>query len=192
MPKSVRGLYAASANVCSMATSGIHWQQYHSWIVNQLGQLSKARTSTGVAPLCFSSATQTDCLKVRCAEFCGSLVLGKLVVMMVLPSNLGGLHVFCSRNLLSLLGYGTAFWVRFGVIWIQWQDYDRNHQRLYCSSWQADATCKNCLCWLVGRRNKVIGNEDLVYTTETDLQNREAEWSAWKLMPKWQQWLSDF
>ena len=127
------------------------------------------------------------------ANLVGALILGSLLGDGTLAQEIGGLVGFVQGIYWLLLAYGIGF---LGVpliryFWIQWRNRKiekRNHQR------QARAQLlknpDNALQEKITfsgqfAQEKAIAQEDLVYTTETDLFDQEVENSA-KLDAEWQ------
>ena len=122
----------------------------------------------------------------------GALVLGDLFRHGV-AAKLGGLIGFVHGIYWLLLGYGTAF---FGVplvryFWIQWRNRQiaaRNQKRQARAKLlvSADQAIQEKIAYARQfAKEKFIGQEDLAYTTETDLLEQEAENSA-KTDAEWQ------
>ena len=129
-------------------------------------------------------------------NFVGVLVLGRLLADGI-AAELGGLVAFVQGIYWLLLGYGVAFLsvplVRY--FWIQGRNNkisDRNHQRQARARQlaSADDTLKQKIDYAHQfAAETVIGKEDLVYTTETDLLEQELERSA-QIEAEWQRRLS--
>lgn len=129
-------------------------------------------------------------------NFVGALVLGSMLADGI-AARVGGIVAFVQPIYWLLLGYGTAFLgvplVRY--FWIQWRNSkisDRNHQRQARARQlaSADAGLQQKIAYARQfARETVIGNEDLAYTTETDLLEQEAERSA-QIDAEWQRRLS--
>ncbi len=128
-------------------------------------------------------------------NFVGALVLGSLLADGI-AAELGGLVAFVQGIYWLLLGYGTAFLgvplVRY--FWIQWRNSkisDRNQQRL-ARARQLESADNDLQQKIAYARSfaaeTVIGQSDLVYTTETDLLEQEAH-SA-QIDAEWQRRLS--
>ena len=122
----------------------------------------------------------------------GALVLGNLLARGI-AAEVGGLVAFVQGIYWLLLGYGIAFLsvplVRY--FWIQWRNSkisDRNRQRQararQLESVDADLQQKIAYARQFAAE-KVITQEDLVYTTETDLLDQESERSA-QIDAEWQ------
>ena len=128
-------------------------------------------------------------------NFVGALVLGSLLADGI-AARVGGIVAFVQPIYWLLLSYGTAFLgvplVRY--FWIQWRNSkisDRNHQRQARARQlaSADAGLQQKIAYARQfARATVIGNEDLAYTTETDLLEQEAR-SA-QIDAEWQRRLS--
>ena len=125
-------------------------------------------------------------------NFVGALVLGSLLADGTVAALVGGLVAFVQGIYWLLLGYGTAFLgvplVRY--FWIQWRNSkisDRNHQRQARARQlaSADAALQQKIAYAHQfAAETVIGNQDLVYTTETDLLEQEA--SSAQIDAEWQ------
>ncbi len=111
----------------------------------------------------------------------GALVLGRLLADGI-ASELGGLVAFAQGIYWLLLGYGTAFLgvplVRY--FWIQWRNSkisNRNQQRqIRARQLAEDNTLQQKIAYAHQfAAETVISQEDLVYTTETDLLEQEAQ-----------------
>jgi hypothetical protein len=137
-------------------------------------------------PWRFSSATSGQIMLsagLGVLNFVGALVLGRLLADGTAAAELGGLVAFVQGIYWLLLGYGTAFLgvplVRY--FWIQWRNNkigDRNHHRQARARQlaSADATLQQKIAYADQfAAETVIGQEDLVYTTETDLLEQEAQ-----------------
>jgi len=122
----------------------------------------------------------------------GALVLGDLFRHGV-AAKLGGLIGFVHGIYWLLLGYGTAFLgvplVRY--FWIQWRNRQiaaRNQKRQTRAKLlvSANQAIQEKIAYARQfAKEKFIGQEDLAYTTETDLLEQEAENSA-KTDAEWQ------
>ncbi|MCV3215220.1 hypothetical protein OGM63_17155 [Plectonema radiosum NIES-515] len=115
----------------------------------------------------------------------GALVLGSLLRGGIVAAKLGGLVAFVQGIYWLLLAYGIGFLgiplVRY--FWIQWHNSKivaRNGDRLERARLlaSADASLQNKIDYAHQfAAEKVIGHEDLAYTTETDLiEQEDAEW----------------
>lgn len=114
-------------------------------------------------------------------NFVGALVLGRLLADGI-AAELGGLVAFAQGIYWLLLGYGTAF---LGVplmryFWIQWRNSkisNRNQQRqTRVQQLAGDTTLQQKIAYAHQfAAETVISQEDLVYTTETDLLEQEAQ-----------------
>jgi len=149
-------------------------------------------------PWRFSAATSGQIMLsagLGVLNFVGALVLGRLLADGI-AAELGGLVAFVQGIYWLLLGYGTAFLgvplVRY--FWIQWRNSkisDRNQQRQVRARQlaSADATLQQKIAYADQfAAETVISQEDLVYTTETDLLEQEAQ-SA-QIDAEWQRRLS--
>ncbi len=131
-------------------------------------------------------------------NFVGALVLGNLLADGTVAAQVGGLVAFVQGIYWLLLGYGTAFLgvplVRY--FWIQRRNAkisDRNHQRQARARQLASADTGLQQKIAYARQfatETVIGKEDLVYTTETDLLQQELERSD-EIDAEWQRRLRE-
>ncbi|WP_341530787.1 hypothetical protein WKK05_16855 [Nostoc sp. UHCC 0302] len=123
----------------------------------------------------------------------GALVLGSLLRDGIVAAQLGGLVAFVQGIYWLLLAYGIGF---LGIpllryFWIQWRNSkitDRNRDRLSRARLlaNADASLQQKIAYAEQfAAETVISNEDLVYSTETDLLEQEVERSA-QLDAEWQ------
>jgi len=122
-----------------------------------------------------------------------ALILGGLIADGTAAAQLGGLVAFVQGVYWLLLGYGTGFLavplVRY--LWIQWRNQKiaaRNRDRLSRVKLLAnpDETLLRKIDYAQQfTSEKVIGSEDLVYSTETDLLDQEVERSA-QIDAEWQ------
>lgn len=126
-------------------------------------------------------------------NFVGILVLGNLLADGTAAASLGGLVAFVQGIYWLLLSYGTAFLVvpLVRYFWNGWRNSkigDRNEQRqararLLASS---DRELEQKIAYAQHfAAETAIGQEDLVYTTETDLLEQEAQRSA-QIDAEWQ------
>jgi hypothetical protein len=127
------------------------------------------------------------------ANLVGALVLGSLLADGTVAVELGGLVAFVQGIYWLLLAYGMGFLaiplVRY--FWIQWRNSKisaRNSDRL--SRARLLASPNSALQQKIDYAHQfgaetVISNEDLVYTTETDLLEQEVERSA-QIDAEWQ------
>jgi hypothetical protein len=149
-------------------------------------------------PWRFSSATSGQIILsagLGVLNFVGALVLGRLLADGI-AAELGGLVAFVQGIYWLLLGYGTAFLsvplVRY--FWIKWRNSkisDRNHQRQARARQltNADATVQQKIAYANQfAAETVIAQEDLVYTTETDLLEQKAQLD--EIDAEWQRRLS--
>ena len=128
-------------------------------------------------------------------NFVGALVLGSLLADGV-AAEVGGLITFAQGIYWLLLGYGTAFLsvplVRY--FWIQWRNSktrDRNQQRQARARQltSGDAALEQKIAYARSfAAETVISQEDLAYTTETDLLEQEAR--STQIDADWQRRLS--
>lgn len=130
-------------------------------------------------------------------NFVGALVLGSLLADGAAAAQLGGLVAFVQSIYWLLLGYGTAFLVMplIRYFWIQWRNRRieaRNQKRQDRAVMlnQANADLQKKLAYAHQfAAETVVRQEDLVYTTETDLLEQEAERSE-QIDAEWQQRLN--
>ncbi|MDZ8183487.1 MAG: hypothetical protein RMX96_01315 [Nostoc sp. ChiSLP02] len=126
-------------------------------------------------------------------NFVGALVLGSLLRDGTVAAQIGGLVAFVGGIYWLLLAYGVGF---LGIpllryFWIQWRNKKiaaRNRDRLARARLlaSADTSLQQKLDFAHQfAAEKFIGNEDLVYSTETDLLEQEAENSA-QIDAEWQ------
>ena len=116
-------------------------------------------------------------------NFVAALILGGLIADGTAAAQLGGLVAFVEGIYWLLLGYGAGFLgiplVRY--FWIQWRNKKiaaRNRDRLYQAQLLAnpEETLQRKINYAQQfATEKVIGSEDLVYSTETDLIDQEVE-----------------
>ncbi len=126
----------------------------------------------------------------------GALVLGSMLKGKV-AAQLGGLVAFVKSIYWLLLGYGSAFLtiplVRY--FWIQWKNSQieaRNQKRQERAVFlnQANTALQKKLAYAHQfAAQNVISNDDLAYTTETDLLEQEIANSA-KINEEWQRRLN--
>ncbi|MBD2533280.1 hypothetical protein H6G97_28395 [Nostoc flagelliforme FACHB-838] len=129
-------------------------------------------------------------------NFVGALVLGSLLANGTVVARLGELGAFVGfvqGIYWLLLAYGAGFLglplLRY--FWIQWRNgkiADRNRDRISRARILAnpDAPLQQKIDYAQQfAAEKVIGNEDLVYSSETDLLDQEVERSA-KIDAEWQ------
>ncbi|MBH8571541.1 hypothetical protein I8752_00570 [Nostocaceae cyanobacterium CENA369] len=126
-------------------------------------------------------------------NFVGALVLGSLLRDGTVAAQLGGLVAFVQGIYWLLLAYGIGFLgiplVRY--FWIKWRNRKivaRNRDRLLRARLLAspDAALQQKIDYARQfASEKVIGREDLVYSTETDLLEQEVERSA-QIDAEWQ------
>ncbi|MBD2213601.1 hypothetical protein H6G27_27575 [Nostoc linckia FACHB-104] len=126
-------------------------------------------------------------------NFVGALVLGSLLRDGTVAAQLGGLVAFVQSIYWLLLAYGTGF---LGIpllryFWIQWRNRQisaRNRDRLSRARLltDVDANLQHKIDYAHQfAAEKVIGKEDLVYSSETDLLEQEFERSA-QIDSEWQ------
>ncbi|MFN6571181.1 hypothetical protein [Dendronalium sp. ChiSLP03b] len=126
-------------------------------------------------------------------NFVGALVLGSLLRDGTVAAQLGGLVAFAQGIYWLLLAYGIGFLgiplVRY--FWIQWRNRKivaRNRDRLSRARLltNPDIALQQKIDYARQfATEKVIGQEDLVYSTETDLLEQEVERSA-QIDAEWQ------
>ena len=132
------------------------------------------------------------------ANLVGALILGSLLGDGTLAQEIGGLVGFVQGIYWLLLAYGIGF---LGVpliryFWIQWRNGkidQRNHQRKTRVKLlsNADTALQEKITFSRQfAKEKAIAQEDLVYSTETDLFDQEIENSA-KIDAEWQKRLSE-
>ncbi len=156
----------------------------------QISATNKHRQSASVyleeLPWRFSAATSGQILLsagLGVLNFVGALILGRLLRDGVVAAQLGGLVAFVQGIYWLLLAYGIGFLgvplVRY--FWMKWRNQKivaRNRDRLGRARLLANAN--NYLQQKIAyakqfAKEKVLGNKDLVYTTETDLLEQEVE-----------------
>lgn len=159
----------------------------------QVSAAKKRRQSASVYleefPFRFSAATSGQILLsagLGGINLVGALVLGSLLRGGIVAAKLGGLVAFVQGIYWLLLAYGIGFLgiplVRY--FWIQWRNSKivaRNRDRLERArllATSADTSLQDKIDYAHQfAAEKVIGHEDLAYTTETDLLEQEdAEW----------------
>ncbi len=125
-------------------------------------------------------------------NFVGALVLGSLLKGGI-AAQLGGLVAFVQSIYWLLLGYGIGFLaiplIRY--FWIQWKNrqveaHNQKRQEQAIALNQADAALQKKIAYAQQfAAQNVINQEDLVYTSETDLIDQEIERSA-QIDAEWQ------
>ncbi|GAB1541128.1 hypothetical protein NUACC21_37980 [Scytonema sp. NUACC21] len=134
-------------------------------------------------PWRFSAATSGQIMLsagLGVANFVGALVLGSLLRDGV-AAQLGGLVAFVQGIYWLLLAYGTGFLVvpLVRYFWIQWRNNkiasrNRDRQTRARILAEPDTSLQNKIAYARQfATEKVIGSEDLVYSTETDLLEQE-------------------
>ena len=128
----------------------------------------------------------------------GALVLGSLLADGTVAAELGGLVAFVQSIYWLLLGYGTAFLaiplVRY--FWIQWRNSqiairNQNRRQRALKLNQAEPELQRKLAYAEKfAAETVVTQEDLVYTTETDLLEQEVERSD-DIDAEWQRRLNE-
>lgn len=114
-------------------------------------------------------------------NFVGALILGNLLTQNAVAAEIGGLVAFTQAIYGLLLAYGTGFLaiplIRY--FWINWRNdqiNNRNHQRQERARLLAglDTSLQKKIAFAREfAAEKVIGKEDAVYSTETDLLEQE-------------------
>ena len=130
-------------------------------------------------------------------NFVGALVLGNLLADGTAAAELGGVVALVESIYWLLLGYGAAFLTvpLLRYFWIQWRNRrisDRNQARqaraLHLAN--ADAALQQKIAYAQQfAAETVVNQSDLVYTTETDLLDQEANNSA-QIDAEWRRRLS--
>jgi len=125
-------------------------------------------------------------------NFVGALVLGSLLKGGI-AAQLGGLVAFVQSSYWLLLAYGIGFLaiplIRY--FWIQWKNsqleaHNQKRQEQAIALNQADAALQKKIAYAQQfAAQNVINQEDLVYTSETDLIDQEIERSA-QIDAEWQ------
>ncbi|OUL36840.1 hypothetical protein BV372_05595 [Nostoc sp. T09] len=131
-------------------------------------------------------------------NFVGALVLGSLLRDGIVAAQLGGLVAFVQGIYWLLLAYGIGFLgiplVRY--FWIQWRNSKiaaRNRDRLSRARLltNMDASLQHKIDYALRfATEKVIGKEDVIYSSETDLLEQEFERSA-QIDAEWQRRLDE-
>ena len=114
-------------------------------------------------------------------NFVGALILGNLLTKNAVAAQIGGLVAFTQGIYGLLLAYGIGFLaiplIRY--FWINWRNdqiNNRNHQRQERARLLAgvDTSLQKKIAFAREfAAEKVIGKEDAVYSTETDLLEQE-------------------
>jgi hypothetical protein len=144
----------------------------------------------------FSAATSGQILLsagLGIANFVGALVLLSLLRDGTIAAQVGGLVAFVHGIYWVLLAYGTGFLVvpLVRYFWIQWRNSkiaERNRDRLSRARQlaSADSVLQQKIAYAQQfAAEKVLGDEDLVYSTETDLLEQEVERSE-QIDAEWQ------
>lgn len=147
-------------------------------------------------PWRFSAATSGQILLsagLGVANFVGALVLLSLLRDGTIAAQLGGLVAFVHSIYWVLLAYGTGFLVvpLIRYFWVQWRNSkiaERNRDRLSRARQlvSADSVLQQKIAYAQQfAAEKVLGDEDLVYSTETDLLEQEVERSE-QIDAEWQ------
>ncbi|KAB8315844.1 hypothetical protein SD81_031380 [Tolypothrix campylonemoides VB511288] len=147
-------------------------------------------------PWRFSAATSGQILLsagLGVANFVGALVLLSLLRDGTIAAQVGGLVAFVHGIYWVLLAYGTGFLVvpLIRYFWIQWRNSkiaERNRDRLSRARQlaSADSVLQQKIAYAQQfAKEKVLGDEDLVYSTETDLLEQEVERSE-QIDAEWQ------
>lgn len=134
----------------------------------------------------FSAATSGQIMLsagLGIANFVGALILGSLLRGGVVAAKLGGLVGFVQGIYWLLLAYGTGFLVipLIRYFWIQWRNTkitERNSERISRAKLLSNISqeLQNKINFAQQfAANKFIGNENLAYSTETDLLDQEVK-----------------
>ncbi|MBH8551107.1 hypothetical protein I8751_01630 [Nostocaceae cyanobacterium CENA357] len=131
-------------------------------------------------------------------NFVGALILGSLIRDGTVAAQIGGLVAFVQGIYWLLLAYGIGFLsIPLGrYFWIQWRNKKiaaRNRDRLSRARilTNPDAGLQHKIDYASQfATEKVIGKQDLVYSTETDLIEQEVERSA-QIDAEWQKRLDE-
>jgi hypothetical protein len=117
------------------------------------------------------------------ANLIGALMLGSLLRGGQIAAQLGGLVAFVQSSYWLLLAYGIGFltipliryfWIQYKNRQVEARNQQRQEQAIALS--QADATLKKKIAYAQQfAAQNVIEEEDLVYTSETDLLDQEIE-----------------
>jgi len=147
-------------------------------------------------PWRFSTASSEQILLsagLGVVNFVGALMLGNLLRNGTVATQVGGLVAFVQGIYWLLLAYGIGFLgvplVRY--FWIKWRNKKiaaRNRDRFGRANLlaSADTSLQRKIAYAKQfAAEKVIGNQDLVYSTETDLLEQEVERSA-QIDAEWQ------
>ncbi|MEC4813273.1 MAG: hypothetical protein SAK29_08395 [Scytonema sp. PMC 1069.18] len=135
-------------------------------------------------PWRFSAATSGQIMLsagLGIANFVGALVLGSLLRSGEIVAQLGGLVAFVQGIYWVLLAYGTGFLLvpLLRYFWIQWRNRkiaDRNRIRISRARLLAEPDPQLQQKMTYAHQfasEKIIGTEDLVYSTENDLLEQE-------------------
>lgn len=152
-------------------------------------------------PWRFSAATSGQILLsagLGIANFVGALVLLSLLRDGTVAAQVGGLVAFVHGIYWLLLAYGTGFLVvpLIRYFWIQWRNSkiaERNRDRLSRARLlvSTDSVLQQKIAYAQQfAKEKVLGDEDLVYSTETDLLEQEVERSE-QIDAEWQKRLNN-
>lgn len=128
----------------------------------------------------------------------GALILGGLLRDGIVAAQVGGLVAFVQGIYWLLLAYGIGF---LGIplaryFWVKWRNqkiFARNRDRIARARIlvNQDAALQQKISYASQfAAQKVIGKEDLVYSSETDLLEQEAERSA-QIDAEWQRRLNE-
>lgn len=148
----------------------------------------------------FSRATSGQLLMaigLGAVNFIGALALGNLLAGGVVAAKIGGLVAFVQSIYWLLLAYGTGFLVipLIRYFWVQWRNRsiaERNEKRQLRALQlnQASPELQQKLAYAQQfAAETVIGQDDLVYTTERDLIEQEIERSD-EIDAEWQRRLN--
>ncbi len=166
----------------------------------QVSAASKRRQSISEyleeLPWRFSAASSEQILLsagLGVVNFVGALVLGNLLRNGTVATQVGGLVAFVQGIYWLLLVYGTGFlgvplvryfWMKSRNKKIATRNRDRLGRARHIAS--ADTSLQRKIAYTQQfAKEKVIGNQDLVYSTETDLLEQEVSRSA-QIDAEWQ------
>ncbi|MFO7030104.1 hypothetical protein B9T07_08650 [Limnospira fusiformis CCALA 023] len=148
----------------------------------------------------FSNATSNQLMLAAglgAVNFVGALILGHLLEDGAIAAQMGGLVAFVEIIYPLLFAYGAGFMIvpLIRYFWVQWRNGKIAVRNEYRQSHaialnQADDTLKQKLKY--ARKfaaETVISNQDLAYTTETDMLDQEAA-NADKIDAEWQKRLN--
>ncbi|UWU51484.1 hypothetical protein APLC1_6444 [Limnospira platensis C1] len=148
----------------------------------------------------FSNATSNQLMLAAglgAVNFVGALILGHLLEDGAMAAQMGGLVAFVEMIYPLLFAYGAGFLIvpLIRYFWVQWRNGKMAVRNEYRQSHaialnQADDTVQQKLKY--ARKfaaETVISNQDLAYTTETDMLDQEAA-NADKIDEEWQKRLN--